>query len=107
MPPFGDNLELHHGDVLRVMTSGGGGWGNPAERDPLQVLQDVKDGFVSLQSAREEYAVGIEADTWKIDWRQTQELRRAMPTSPPLFDRGMAYAQLEQARHTRQGEAPK
>jgi N-methylhydantoinase B len=106
VPPFGDNLELHHGDVLRVMTSGGGGWGNPAERDPLQVLQDVKDGFVSLQSAREEYAVVIEADTWKIDWRQTQDLRRAMPASPPLFDRGMAYARLEQARHTRQGETP-
>ena len=106
VPPFGDNLALHCGDVLRVMTSGGGGWGNPAERDPLQVLQDVKDGFVSLQSARKEYAVVIEADTWKIDWRQTQDLRRAMSASPPLFDRGMAYAQLEQARHTHQGKTP-
>jgi N-methylhydantoinase B len=98
VPPFGDNIELHAGDILRVITSGGGGWGNPAERHPLQVLQDVKDGFVSLHSAREEYGVAIEADTWKIDWRQTQECRRAMPAAPPLFDRGAAYEQLESRR---------
>jgi N-methylhydantoinase B len=97
--PFGDNVELHAGDILRVMTAGGGGWGNPAARDPLQVLQDVKDGFVSLDSARDEYGVVIEADTWKIDWRQTQESRRAMPVTPPLFDRGEAYERLERARH--------
>jgi N-methylhydantoinase B len=102
VPPFGDNIELHHGDVLRVMTSGGGGWGNPGERDPLQVLQDVKDGFVSLPSARADYGVVIEAETWKIDWRQTQDLRRAMPASRPLFDRGGAYEHLEQER--RQGK---
>jgi N-methylhydantoinase B/oxoprolinase/acetone carboxylase alpha subunit len=102
--PFGDNLELHYGDVLRLMTSGGGGWGNPAERDPLQVLQDVKDGFVSLHSAREAYGVVIEADTWKIDWRQTQDLRRVMPASPPLFDRGAAYEDLEQTRQQRYRE---
>jgi N-methylhydantoinase B len=96
--PFGDNIELRCGDVLRIVTSGGGGWGNAAERDPLQVLQDVKDGFVSLPSAREDYGVVIEAETWKIDWRQTQECRRAMPASPPLFDRGAAYEQLERAR---------
>jgi N-methylhydantoinase B len=95
VPPFGDNIELHASDILRVMTSGGGGWGNPAERDPLQVLQDVKDGFVSLQSARNHYGVVLEAETWKIDWRQTQERRRAMPAMPPLFDRGASYAQLE------------
>jgi hypothetical protein len=59
------------------------------------VLQDVKDGFVSLQSARNHYGVVLEAETWKIDWRQTQERRRAMPAMPPLFDRGASYAQLE------------
>jgi N-methylhydantoinase B len=100
VPPFGDNLELQYGDVLRVMTSGGGGWGNPAERDPLQVLQDVKDGFVSLQSACEDYGVVIEPETWKIDWRQTQERRRAMPAAPPLFERGAAFDSLERHRAT-------
>jgi N-methylhydantoinase B/oxoprolinase/acetone carboxylase alpha subunit len=81
-----------------VVTSGGGGWGNPAERDPLAVLQDVKDGFISLHSAREDYGVVIELETWKIDWRQTQERRAARPSSPPLFDRGEFYKQMEKAR---------
>jgi N-methylhydantoinase B len=101
VPPFGDNVALHYGDILRVMTSGGGGWGNPAERDPLAVLQDVKDGFVSLHSARDDYGVVIEAETWKIDWRQTQERRHAMPRALPLFDRGTFYEQHEHARAAR------
>jgi N-methylhydantoinase B len=96
--PFGDNVELRCGDVLRVVTSGGGGWGNPAERDPLAVLQDVKDGFVSLDSARQAYGVVIEADTWKIAWRRTQEHRQAMPRHVPLFDRGAFYEQQERQR---------
>ncbi len=105
VPPFGDNVELQAGDVLRVMTSGGGGWGNPAERDPLQILQDVKDGLVSVHRAREDYGVVIEPETWKIDWLQTQERRRAMPASMPLFDRGPAYDQLETERQKAPREA--
>ncbi len=96
--PFGDNVELQYGDVLRVVTSGGGGWGNPAARDPLLVFQDVKDGFVSVRSAREEYGVVIEPETWKIDWRRTQECRAAMPSTVPLFDRGTVFERLEAAR---------
>ena len=87
------------------MTSGGGGWGNPAERDPLQILQDVKDGLVSVHRAREDYGVVIEPETWKIDWLQTQERRRAMPASMPLFDRGPAYDQLETERQQAPCEA--
>jgi N-methylhydantoinase B len=100
VPPFGDNVELRYGDILRVVTSGGGGWGNPAERDPLLVLQDVKDGFVSLPSARRDYGVVIAAHTWKIDWRQTQECRTAMAAALPLFDRGALYEQMERDRGT-------
>ncbi len=98
IPPFGDNIELQQGDVLRIMTSGGGGWGNPAARDPLDVLQDVKDGFVSVEHASDDYGVVIEPDTWKIDWRQTQERRRAMAIEPPMFDRGPSFEALEQQR---------
>jgi hypothetical protein len=65
------------------------------------VLQDVKDGFVSLHSARDDYGVVIEAETWKIDWRQTQERRHAMPRALPLFDRGTFYEQHEHARAAR------
>ncbi len=98
IPPFGDNIELQQGDILRIVTSGGGGWGNPAERDPLDVLQDVKDGFVSVAQGREDYGVVIEPETWKIDWRQTQACRRAMAANLPMFDRGPSFEQLEQQR---------
>ena len=97
IPPFGDNIELHQGDVLRIMTSDDGGWGNPAERDPLFVLQDVKDGCVSVENAREDYGVVIEPETWKIDWRHTQDRRQAMPVAP-MFDRGTVFDTLELER---------
>ena len=99
--PFGDNVELVRGDVLRVITSGGGGWGHPADRDALSVLQDVKDGFVSLGSARDDYGVVIEPDTWKIDWRATESRRAAMPRELPLFDRGEWFAAEEARRRDR------
>lgn len=91
-------IELRQGDILRIMTSGGGGWGNPAEREPLDVLQDVKDGFVSVARGREDYGVVIEPESWKIDWRQTQKCRRAMGSNSPMFDRGPSFERLEQQR---------
>lgn len=96
--PFGDNIELRQGDVLRVITSGGGGWGPPAERDPLLVLQDVRDGFVSLASARDDYGVVLDPETGKIDWRETERRRAAMPAPAGLFDRGPWFEQEEARR---------
>lgn len=46
---------LRQGDRLRFMTAGGGGFGPPAERDPQAVADDVADGKVSAQQAREIY----------------------------------------------------
>jgi hypothetical protein len=66
------------------------------------VLQDVKDGFVSLGSAREDYGVVIEPETWKIDWRRTETRRAAMPRDVPLFDRGAWFA-AEEARRAAAG----
>jgi N-methylhydantoinase B len=95
--PFGDDVELVRGDVLRVITSGGGGWGHPADRDALTVLQDVKDGFVSLEGARDDYGVLVDPETWKIDWRATDARRASVRRDLPLFDRGEWFA-AEEAR---------
>jgi N-methylhydantoinase B len=97
--PFGDNVELVAGDVLRIITSGGGGWGHPGDRDALSVLQDVKDGFVSLASAGDDYGVAIDPETWKIDWRETESRRAGMARDLPLFDRGPWFA-AEEARRS-------
>jgi N-methylhydantoinase B len=48
---------VHAGDRFSVLTAGGGGWGDPHERDPARVREDVLDGFVSAQAARDLYGV--------------------------------------------------
>ncbi|MBV8086374.1 MAG: hydantoinase B/oxoprolinase family protein [Chloroflexi bacterium] len=58
-----------------ILTAGGGGWGNPLERDPAAVQLDVVDGLVSLESARADYGVVLAADTLAIDEPATAALR--------------------------------
>ena len=62
-------------DVVENYSGGGGGWGDPFQRDPQAVLSDVRDGYVSLQSARDEYGVVIHAENWTVDEGATTALR--------------------------------
>jgi len=57
-------------------SNGGGGFGDPLERDPAQVREDVLDGYVSIDGAREDYGVAIDPQTLEIDREKTQSLRR-------------------------------
>lgn len=50
------------GSVLRCLTNGGGGWGSPYERDPQQVLTDVRDEYVSIEGAARDYGVVVVGD---------------------------------------------
>lgn len=50
------------GSVLRCLTNGGGGWGAPFERDPLKVLADVRDEYVSVEGAARDYGVVVVGD---------------------------------------------
>ena len=43
--------------VFRYVTNGGGGWGDPLERDPERVKNDVRDEYVSIDGARQDYGV--------------------------------------------------
>jgi N-methylhydantoinase B len=63
------------GTVARIATAGGGGFGDPYERDPERVKRDVREGFVSLESAREDYGVALDPETLAIDEEQTARLR--------------------------------
>ena len=45
------------GQIVRVVTTGGGGWGDPLEREPELVQRDVIEGKVSAQAARDDYGV--------------------------------------------------
>lgn len=63
------------GDRLIVEMPGGGGFGNPSEREPAKVLRDVVNGLVSAEKAREVYKVAISSDHI-IDADATRALRR-------------------------------
>ena len=67
--------DLQPEDVLINRSGGGGGWGNPFRRDPLHVLGDVRNGFVSEHSAREDYGVVINTENWSVDEAGTAALR--------------------------------
>ncbi|MBI3968490.1 MAG: hydantoinase B/oxoprolinase family protein [Chloroflexi bacterium] len=63
------------GDTAITVTPGGGGWGNPKERDPRSVAWDVREGFVSPQRARDLYGVVVDPRTGEIDQSETTRLR--------------------------------
>ena len=63
------------GDVIAFYSAGGGGYGNPLERDPDAVAEDVKKGYVSIEAARKEYGAVIDPESLKADPAATAELR--------------------------------
>jgi N-methylhydantoinase B len=71
---IGDIEHLQEGDTVTHYTPGGGGYGNPAERDPELVRADVEAGLVSLAAAAETYNVRLEpASFGSIDQSQIQQ----------------------------------
>ena len=74
--------EVAAGDVIINQSGGGGGWGNPLDRDPALVLDEVSNEFVSVVAAREKYGVIIDPDTMAIDNMATDELRSSMSSAP-------------------------
>jgi N-methylhydantoinase B len=57
-----NNLKLTTGDVLRLISGGGGGLGDPIQRDPAKVAQDVRDGYITAGNARSAYGVIVGTD---------------------------------------------
>ena len=78
---FSDDNLWKKGDLVRVYTAGGGGWGDPFERETDQVLDDVLDGFVSIQASRNSYGVVIDPETLVIDQHATAAKRKDLRTS--------------------------
>jgi N-methylhydantoinase B len=85
--PLSDGTILKRGDVMRIETGGGGGWGHPFDRPPEEVQADVLGGFVTLAAARADYGVALINDGRTIDRAATDALRRnRFPTR--MFHRG-------------------
>ena len=62
-------------DLFYFRWLGGGGYGDPLDRDPDAVARDLTNGRVSLQNAREVYGVAVTDDGLKPDLKETMELR--------------------------------
>jgi N-methylhydantoinase B len=71
------NTELGYSDTVTCMMAGGGGYGDPLQRDPEEVRQDVVEGLVSIQGARDDYGVVVlgDSESCEIDVAATQALR--------------------------------
>ncbi len=68
--------QLKPGDVVTIDAAGGGGYGSAGERDPEMVLNDVREGYVSPESARSDYKVAVDPKTLEIDEEETRKLRQ-------------------------------
>jgi len=75
--PYG-LTQLKPGDAVTIDAGGGGGHGNPLEREPEMVERDVMEGYVSLESAKEDYGVVIHSRTMKVDEEATRKLRASL-----------------------------
>jgi N-methylhydantoinase B len=75
--PGKQSREFAYGDVISFQQSGAGGYGDPLERDPARVLDDVLDDYVSIDAARREYGVVVtgEGVDLRVDDAATRELR--------------------------------
>jgi len=89
------------GETIRIRTTGGGGWGDPLERDPALVVRDVVWGKVSAASAAADYALvltgSVPDDDLGHDAEATAALRERLRSGrgdEAFFDRGPGYARL-------------
>lgn len=74
-----DVLRLDAGDIVRIASPGGGGYGDPLDRDPAMVALDVTLGFVSPAAATDIYGVVLDAEI-TVDAGATAERRAALRT---------------------------
>ena len=71
-----ESLKLSKGDTYTSYPSGGGGWGDPLDRDPEMVCTDAKNGYISLETARDVYGVVLNDKDWTVSLSETENLRK-------------------------------
>ncbi len=95
-----DDEPVRAGEVIRIRTTGGGGWGDPLNRTPDKVAADVRDGKVSTAAARDAY--GVVLTDGAVDRTETAALRARLRDErgpAPFFDRGPGYPRLAGRDH--------
>ena len=105
IPSKCDRVKVKPGDVLHFNTWGGGGWGNPLERDPALVLLDVERKLVTAEGARR---YGVVISGGRVDEVATTRLRRDLGAKKKieLFDRGFTSMEELKGRCQRETGFP-
>lgn len=99
-----DAEPVRAGELIRIRTTGGGGWGDPLMRPYGEVEQDLRWGKVSFEAARTAYGVVASGprDAPVVDVEASdalrEQLRAGRPEPEPFFDRGPGYARLADGR---------
>jgi len=75
------NLPLNENELVSFQTGGGGGYGPPLDRNPQLVLEDVINGYVSMESAEKDYCVVIDGKDMKVDLNATKKMRNKIRES--------------------------
>lgn len=96
VPGMSDKLKAVEGTTVRIVTTGGGGWGDPLEREAEKVCYDVLCGLVSEKAALSTYGVVLSPSEsgFTVDEQGTAMVRTEMRQSRgplPMFDRGEAF----------------
>jgi N-methylhydantoinase B len=102
-----DGEPVLKGQVVQVVTTGGGGWGDPLERELELILRDLIEGRVSIASAGADYGVVFTkestAEQPRIDQAATAQrrgdLRKARKGALPMIDRGEGYEKMLRGEH--------
>ncbi|MGG5821448.1 hydantoinase B/oxoprolinase family protein [Falsiroseomonas sp. HW251] len=92
LPRLAQGIPTKKGDVVRLESTGGGGWGHPYDREAWRVRQDVLGGFVSVEAARADYGVVLkDGKEREVDEQATAALRADRPPVEGMFHRHGAY----------------
>ena len=93
-----EEVLVEEGDQLHFITWGGGGWGDPLNRDPALVGKEITQGLVSVEGAKQ-YGVIANA-SGNVDVAATEALRTALRASrpaPELFNYGPSIDELRRS----------
>ena len=87
---FGVGVRVKPGDYVSFGSNGGGGIGNPLERDPLLVLADLSDELISAEKAEGVYGVAFTKNghEYMLDEKRTEKLRSELAKEPPKIGYG-------------------
>jgi len=74
-------MMFRKGEIFRHVHAGGGGWGDPLERDPASVLADVRNEVLSPAKAESDYGVVVDIKTWTVDAAATKRRQAELRTA--------------------------